>query len=84
VKQRGAGPGVEAGSLRIVAEGPSEYVRATLSLNSASFWRVTTTGSIQASLSPAMAPAMSSVRDTAIAPAPAKPAPPGKFVAMLA
>jgi hypothetical protein len=56
----------------------------SLSLNSASFWRVTTTGSIQASLSPAMAPAMSSVRDTAIAPAPAKPAPPGKFVAMLA
>jgi hypothetical protein len=55
-----------------------------LSLNSAELCLLTITGSIQASLSPATAPAMSSVRDTAIAPWPRKPWRPGKLVAMLA
>jgi hypothetical protein len=54
----------------------------SLSLKSAEFCRVTITGSNQASLSPAIAPAMSSVREIAIAPAPGKPCWLGKLVAM--
>ena len=43
----------------------------SLSLNSASFCLVTMTGSYHAAFCPAIAPAMSSVRETAIAEAPA-------------
>ncbi len=42
------------------------------------------TGANQASLSPAMAPGMLSVRETAIAPLPLKPGLPGNGVEMLA
>ena len=56
----------------------------SLSLNNAELWRLTITGSIQASLSPATAPARSSDRDTVMAPWPLKPWRPGKLVAMLA
>src|SRR5687767_14162364 len=56
----------------------------SLSLNSAEFCLVTTTGAIQASLSPAIAPARSSERDTAIAAAPLNGSCPGTVVAMLA
>jgi hypothetical protein len=56
----------------------------SLSLNRAVFCRVTMTGSFQALLRPAMAPAMSSVRETAIAAAPLKACRLGKLKAMLA
>jgi hypothetical protein len=56
----------------------------SLSENNAEFCLVTATGSIQASFSPAIAPAMSSVRESARAPLPLKPWRPGKLAAMLA
>ncbi len=54
---------------------------ASLSENSAEFWRLTITGGIHALLCPAIAPARSSVRETAMASNPLNALAPGKFSA---